>query len=233
MTSNTEPVDDHAEDLGDGSMYEIAREQQRDPESKPAYEHSQLGFVSIRNEDGTQYADGRGMWGDARGKRAIMYIEFQVLEIQKAKSTENNSPDNGFFGLMNLKFHPCTPFDAEEQNQLADQFDRQMEAEDMRYANEAYAAGAPFPLPTLDQINEQSCQDVALLTLRCLASSGGHTSLYELLKPTTIDDILEQCKGLITGDPAWTQENWDSSTVLEANRLIDDIQTYSNNMQDK
>src|SRR5690606_25361523 len=88
----------------------------------PNYEPSQLGFVSIRNEDGTQWYSTAGMWGPKKARRPIMYVEYQVLEVKKQQSIKDNSPDNGYFGLMNLKFWPCSKEEAIAAEESANKF---------------------------------------------------------------------------------------------------------------
>jgi len=64
------------------------------------------GLISIRNEDGTQWYVGEGMWSPQKFE-ATPFPQNVYLDLQTKveASTRNNSPDNGFFGLMNLTWH--------------------------------------------------------------------------------------------------------------------------------
>lgn len=73
---------------------------------------TELGFVTIRNEDGTQWWSTHGMWGPKSFRRAMIRTEFERIQAYAPETTKNNSPDNGYYGLMNLKFHPCTAEEA-------------------------------------------------------------------------------------------------------------------------
>ena len=79
---------------------------------------TELGFISIRNEDGTQWRDENG-FGDWRFRRPCTIELFRELESRVEESKKNDCPDNGFFGLWNLTWHPCTPEEADAQNAAA------------------------------------------------------------------------------------------------------------------
>jgi hypothetical protein len=70
-----------------------------------------VGYVTMRNEDGTQYAAvefGNIQWVES--KREATKISRQIFEIMEAAQEDTRKrdcPDNGFFGIYNLKFHPC------------------------------------------------------------------------------------------------------------------------------
>jgi len=89
-----------------------------------------LGFISIRNEDGTQWYGTSQQWGPRSGRRAWLGYVFKQLEEQVSGSIKNNSPDNGYFGLMNLTWHPCTDEEAAEATKKADAYDAECAAED-------------------------------------------------------------------------------------------------------
>jgi hypothetical protein len=68
------------------------------------------GYVTMRNEDGTQYAAvmfGNVQW--VEGKREATLISKQVFDIMESaqeSTRKRDCPDNGFFGVYNLAFHP-------------------------------------------------------------------------------------------------------------------------------
>ena len=70
---------------------------------------TEFGIVSMRNEDGTQYAvlvEGVLCWGDRSEATLISHQVFDIM-VEKQESTRTNDcPDNGFFGIYNLKFTP-------------------------------------------------------------------------------------------------------------------------------
>jgi len=80
----------------------------------------QLGFITIRNEDGTQWWSAPNSWGPRCFRRAAPLSEYEHLEARVEETTKNNCPDNGFFGLMNLAFHPCTEAEAKAADVNAD-----------------------------------------------------------------------------------------------------------------
>ena len=67
------------------------------------------GYVTMRNEDGTQYAAvefGNIQWVDS--KRDATLISRQVFDIMiegQEDTRKRDCPDNGFFGVYNLKFN--------------------------------------------------------------------------------------------------------------------------------
>lgn len=68
------------------------------------------GFVSMRNEDGTQWAvlvEGILCWTEDRSEATLIdEVVFRVLETNQESTRERDCPDNGFFGVYNLKFTP-------------------------------------------------------------------------------------------------------------------------------
>jgi len=68
------------------------------------------GFVTMRNEDGTQYATiafGSIQWVDRKNDATpISRQVFDIMEENQANTRKNDCPDNGFFGVYNVKFHP-------------------------------------------------------------------------------------------------------------------------------
>jgi hypothetical protein len=69
-----------------------------------------FGRVSMRNEDGTQWAEfveGNIYWGDCkRDAGKISETVFDLIKLGEEDSKKNDCPDNGFFGIYNLTFHP-------------------------------------------------------------------------------------------------------------------------------
>lgn len=67
------------------------------------------GFVTMRNEDGTQYAAiefGNIQWvGSKRDATLISREVFEIMESTQDNTRKRDCPDNGFFGVYNLKFH--------------------------------------------------------------------------------------------------------------------------------
>jgi len=67
------------------------------------------GFVTMRNEDGTQYAAimfGNIQWVECQREATAISREVFDLMVQQQESTrKGDCPDNGFFGVYNLKFH--------------------------------------------------------------------------------------------------------------------------------
>ena len=94
----------------------------------------QLGYISMRNEDGTQWYTvvyAMNCWGDSRAeRRPFTHATFLELQGQVEESKKNDCPDNGFFGIYNLTFHPCTQEEAHEQQIAADAAQREREAEE-------------------------------------------------------------------------------------------------------
>jgi hypothetical protein len=67
------------------------------------------GYVSMRNEDGTQYLElvyGQLNWSEDFADRSVISKEvYDLVEAGVAASVVGDCPDNGFFGIYNLKFH--------------------------------------------------------------------------------------------------------------------------------
>lgn len=79
------------------------------------------GIVSIRNEDGTQWLCLDEMWSSVRSAAwPFNYSHFLKLQGEAPTSTRENSPDNGFFGLMNLRFHELNEEQIKEQIKKAE-----------------------------------------------------------------------------------------------------------------
>jgi hypothetical protein len=71
---------------------------------------TKVGYVTMRNEDGTQYAAikfGNIQWvGRKRDASKISREVFAAMEAAQDATRKNDCPDNGFFGVYNLAFHP-------------------------------------------------------------------------------------------------------------------------------
>jgi hypothetical protein len=69
------------------------------------------GFVTMRNEDGTQYAAiefGGIQWVDRKRDATLIAREVFDLMVEAQENTrKRDCPDNGFFGVYNLNFHPA------------------------------------------------------------------------------------------------------------------------------
>jgi hypothetical protein len=69
------------------------------------------GFVTMRNEDGTQYAAiefGNVQWVDSKcDATTISRQVFEIMEAAQEDTRKRDCPDNGFFGVYNLTFHPA------------------------------------------------------------------------------------------------------------------------------
>jgi len=67
------------------------------------------GFVTMRNEDGTQYAAiarGNIQWVESKRDATLISREvFAIMESTQEDTRKRDCPDNGFFGVYNLKFH--------------------------------------------------------------------------------------------------------------------------------
>jgi hypothetical protein len=67
------------------------------------------GFVTMRNEDGTQYAAiayGGIQWVERkRDATLIDRAVFAAMEAAQEDTRKRDCPDNGFFGVYNLRFH--------------------------------------------------------------------------------------------------------------------------------
>lgn len=69
----------------------------------------EMGIVSMRNEDGTQWYMGDGAWSPARREAVSMTrVDFEREFTEKAlrDSRRNDCPDNGFMGIYELSFRP-------------------------------------------------------------------------------------------------------------------------------
>lgn len=68
------------------------------------------GYVTMRNEDGTQYAaiiEGGIQWVDRKRDASLISHEvYRIMEAAQEDTRKRDCPDNGFFGVYNLKFHP-------------------------------------------------------------------------------------------------------------------------------
>jgi hypothetical protein len=69
------------------------------------------GFVTMRNEDGTQYAAiefGGIQWVERKRDATLIAREVFDLMVEAQENTrKRDCPDNGFFGVYNLNFHPA------------------------------------------------------------------------------------------------------------------------------
>ena len=67
------------------------------------------GFVTMRNEDGTQYAAimfGNIQWVESKRDATLISREVFDLMVNSQEDTrKRDCPDNGFFGIYNLKFN--------------------------------------------------------------------------------------------------------------------------------
>lgn len=67
------------------------------------------GYVTMRNEDGTQYAAiafGGIQWVDSKRDATLISREvFALMETTQHDTRAHDCPDSGFFGVYNLKFH--------------------------------------------------------------------------------------------------------------------------------
>lgn len=67
------------------------------------------GFVTMRNEDGTQYAAiefGNIQWVESKRDATLISREvFAIMQAEQENTRKRDCPDNGFFGVYNLKFH--------------------------------------------------------------------------------------------------------------------------------
>ena len=70
----------------------------------------EVGYVTMRNEDGTQYAAimrGTVQWVESkRSATKISRVVFDAMQAAQEDTRKRDCPDNGFFGVYNLKFHP-------------------------------------------------------------------------------------------------------------------------------
>jgi hypothetical protein len=69
------------------------------------------GYVTMRNEDGTQYAiiaGGTVYWSECKRNASLISSEvFAIMEAAQEDTRKRDCPDNGFFGVYNLRFHPA------------------------------------------------------------------------------------------------------------------------------
>ena len=69
------------------------------------------GYVTMRNEDGTQYAAiacGGIQWVERKRDASLISSQvFAIMEASQKDTRTNDCPDNGFFGVYQLQFHPC------------------------------------------------------------------------------------------------------------------------------
>jgi len=68
------------------------------------------GYVTMHNEDGIQYAAiafGGIQWvGRKRDATLVSSEVFVLMEKAQEGTRQRDCPDNGFFGVYNLSFHP-------------------------------------------------------------------------------------------------------------------------------
>ena len=64
------------------------------------------GYVSIRNEDGTQWYIGEYSFGDYQDRILTSSEVFVIMQSMVEETKTRDCPDNGFFGWYNLTFHP-------------------------------------------------------------------------------------------------------------------------------
>jgi len=68
------------------------------------------GYVSMRNEDGTQYAavyEGGIVWEPSKRDATLISREvFDLMVAAQEDTRKRDCPDRGFFGVYNLRFHP-------------------------------------------------------------------------------------------------------------------------------
>lgn len=88
------------------------------------YQQDQLGFISIRNEEGTQWVNNESEWSTKKFRRAHTYTTFEKLQ----EMVEDSKRKRGFLGFWNLTFHPCTQEEAHEQELNADAEERAIDA---------------------------------------------------------------------------------------------------------
>lgn len=87
------------------------------------------GFISMRNEDGTSWLGQYG-WGPFEGRTAQTQAKFNELQSGAAATRKNDCPDNGFYGLYNLQFKPCSADEAIEQDAKAATWEEQALSEE-------------------------------------------------------------------------------------------------------
>ena len=71
---------------------------------------TERGYVSMRNEDGTQWAvieEGGIQWTDRKREAGLISrVVFDMMEAAQESTRKRDCPDRGFFGVYNLRFHP-------------------------------------------------------------------------------------------------------------------------------
>lgn len=69
------------------------------------------GYISMRNEDGTQYyceIEGIACWSDDYSDRQLFTRDvYERLEAKQEETRRRDCPDNGFYGVYNLRFTPA------------------------------------------------------------------------------------------------------------------------------
>ncbi len=93
------------------------------------------GFISIRNEDGTQWLarDGES-WANTPSLRVAHDREVFARHLGRVEaSKQRDCPDNGFFGLWNLTWTDATPEQVAQADASAREAEAAMEAEDEAY----------------------------------------------------------------------------------------------------
>jgi len=93
---------------------------------------TELGFITIRNEVGTRWLcrDETSWAPHPSFKTAHPREVFARLEARVEDSKRRDCPDNGFLGLWNLRFHPCSQEEADAALARATQAEAEAEAED-------------------------------------------------------------------------------------------------------
>jgi hypothetical protein len=68
------------------------------------------GYVTMRNEDGTQYAAimfCNIQWVECKRDATLIDRQiFAIMEATQEDTRKRDCADNGFFGVYNLAFHP-------------------------------------------------------------------------------------------------------------------------------
>lgn len=71
---------------------------------------TQYGYVSMRNQDGTQWArvsHGILQWETSKRRASRISKEvFDIMEATQEQTRRYDCPDNGFYGVYNLHFQP-------------------------------------------------------------------------------------------------------------------------------
>lgn len=73
----------------------------------------QMGYVTMRNQDGTHHLcylngeNGFTSWSECRSERVLVSAaQFAAIEARQEESRQHDNPDRGFYGIYNLMFHP-------------------------------------------------------------------------------------------------------------------------------